>query len=51
MDFLLDVLDSAVNRGFRHAQLHGDFNSGVVFDAEVENFHLLRRKVADLTKK
>ena len=48
MDFLLDVLDSAVNRGFRHAQLHGDFNPGVVFDAEVKDLHLLRRKVADL---
>lgn len=50
MDFLLDVLDSAVNRGFRHAQLHGNFNPGVVFHPKVKNLHLLRRKVAHLTE-
>ena len=45
MYLFLDVFDSAVYRGFRHAKAQRDFNSGVVLNPKIEYLHLLRGKI------
>ena len=46
MYLFLDVLDSSVYRGFRHAKAQRDFNSGVILHPQVEYRQFVRGKVA-----